>query len=45
VEVGEDLVAVGIASCDQAGPPPAGDLADAPVQGPQADGGATQMLP
>jgi hypothetical protein len=36
-QVGEDLVAVGVALGDQAGPPPAGDLADAPVQGALAD--------
>jgi transposase InsO family protein len=45
VEVGEDLVAVGVAACDQAGPPPAGDLAHTAVQGPQADSGAAQLLP
>jgi hypothetical protein len=34
VQVGQDLVAVGVASCDQAGR----DLTDTAVQGPQADG-------
>jgi hypothetical protein len=38
-QVGEDLVAVGVALGDQVGPPPAGDLADPPVQGPQRDRG------
>jgi hypothetical protein len=33
---GKELVAVGVALGDQPGSPPAGDLADAPVQGPQA---------
>jgi hypothetical protein len=45
VEVGEDLVAVGVAACDQAGPPPAGDLAHTAVQGPPADSWAAQLLP
>jgi hypothetical protein len=45
VQGGEDLVAVGVASCDQAGPPPCGDLADTAVQGPLADGEAAQPLP
>ena len=45
VQVGEDLVAVGVALGDQAGPPPAGDLADAPVQGALADGGAAEPMP
>ena len=44
VEVGQDLVAVGVALGDQAGPPPGRDLAHAPVQGPQAHGGAAQLL-
>src|SRR5512133_2522199 len=43
LEVGDDLVAVGVALGNQAGPP-AGDLAHAPVQGPQRDGGAAQPL-
>ena len=34
VQGGQDLVAVGVASCDQAGR----DLTDTAVQGPQADG-------
>jgi hypothetical protein len=45
VEVGQDLVAVGVAFGDQTGPPPCCDLTDTPVQGPQAHGGATQLLP
>src|SRR6266540_618408 len=45
VQVGEDLVAVGVALGDQAGSPPGGDLSDAAVQGPQGDGGAAQSLP
>jgi hypothetical protein len=40
---GEGLVAVGIALGDQAGPPPVGDLAHAPVQGPQGHGRSTQV--
>jgi hypothetical protein len=40
MQVGEDLGAVGVALGDQPGPPPAGDLADAAVQGPQRDGRA-----
>jgi hypothetical protein len=43
VEVGQDLVAVGVAFGDQTGPPPCCDLTDTPVQGPQAHGGATQL--
>jgi hypothetical protein len=43
VEVGQHLLAVGVAFGDQPGSPPLGDLADAPVQGPQAHGGATQV--
>jgi len=34
MQVGEDLVAVGVAFGDQPGSPPPGDLAGAPVQGP-----------
>jgi hypothetical protein len=44
VQVGEDLVAVGVASCDQAGPPPCCDLTDTPVQGPQAHGRPAEPL-
>jgi hypothetical protein len=43
VEVGEDLVAVGIASCDQAGSPPPGDLAHTSAQGPHGHGGVAQL--
>jgi hypothetical protein len=35
VQVGQDLVAVGVALGDQARPPPAGDLTHTAVQGPQ----------
>jgi hypothetical protein len=44
VQAGEDLVAVGVALGDQAGPPPLGDLTDPPVQGPQRHGGTAQPL-
>jgi hypothetical protein len=40
----QDLVAVGVALGDQAGSPPVGDLAHAPVQGPKAHGRAAQPL-
>jgi hypothetical protein len=42
VKVGEDLVAVGVAACDQPGPSPAGDLTDPSAQGPLADGGTAK---
>jgi hypothetical protein len=45
LQVGHDLVAVGVASRDQAGPPPVGDLAHAPVQGPQRYGWAARSVP
>jgi hypothetical protein len=45
VQGGQDLVAVGIALGDQAGPPPAGDLTHAPGQGPQGDSGAATLPP
>jgi hypothetical protein len=41
---GEDLVAVTVAFGDQPGSPPAGDPADAPVQGRHAHGGAAEPL-
>jgi hypothetical protein len=45
VKVGEDLVAVGVAACDQPGPSPAGDLTDPSAQGPLADGGTAKVGP
>jgi hypothetical protein len=45
VEVGQDLVTVGVALGDQAGPAPCCDLADASVQGPQADRWAAGGVP
>jgi hypothetical protein len=44
LQVGEDLVAVGVALGDQLGPPPGRDLADAAVQGVQAHGGVAKPL-
>jgi hypothetical protein len=40
----KDLVAVGVAACDQPGSPPAGDLTHPPVQGAEADGGTAKPL-
>jgi hypothetical protein len=45
VQVGQDLLAVGVTLGDQTGSPPAGDLADAAAQGPLADGGSVEALP
>jgi hypothetical protein len=45
VQVGQDLIAVGVALGDQPWPPPAGDFTDPPVQGPQAHRGAAQPPP
>jgi hypothetical protein len=42
-ECGQDLVAVGVALGDQPRSPPGRHLADASVQGVQADGGAAQV--
>jgi hypothetical protein len=45
VEVGQDLVAVGVALGDQAGPAPGGDLTDPSVQGPQRHRWAAGSVP
>jgi hypothetical protein len=42
---GQGVVAVGVALGDQPRPPPASDLAGAPVQGPQRHGGTAKPLP
>jgi hypothetical protein len=42
-DIGDDLLGVRGALGDQPGPPPGGDLAHAPVQSPQAHGGAAQV--
>ena len=41
---GDGLLGVRVALGVQLGPSPAGDLADAPVQGAQAHGGPAQVL-
>jgi hypothetical protein len=43
VQVGQDLVAVGVVFGDQPRSPPGRDLTDASVQGVQADGGVAQV--
>jgi hypothetical protein len=43
VQIGQDLVAVGVALGDQPRSPPGRDLADASVQGVLADGGVAQV--
>jgi hypothetical protein len=41
----QDLLAIGIALGDQAGPTPAGDLPDASAQRALAEGGSAELLP
>ena len=45
LQVGEDLVAVGVALGDQAGPPPGCDRAHPTVQGVQTELWAAQRVP
>jgi hypothetical protein len=45
VQVGQHLLAVGVALGNQPGPTPGGDLADAAAHGALADGRPAQLLP
>jgi hypothetical protein len=45
VQLGQNLVAAGVAARNQTGPPPAGDLADPSAQGALAELGSAEPLP